>query len=154
MTDTCVKCTKKCYFNERIKSSNGKPFHKSCFHCEDCDIKLAVGKDCEGPDHKVHCKGCYGKKYGCTAAVISHHGPESSSSSSSNNLETPKLAGKKYDAFLTKLEKVKREFPENRCAKYLTREIFNSFNPLQQEYLSRCGKAILLIKKVMLNTAH
>ena len=45
----------------------------------------------------------------------------------------------KYEDFLNKLEKVKKENPENRCAKYLSRELFLSYTPAQQDILYRCA---------------
>jgi hypothetical protein len=49
--------------------------------------------------------------------------------------------GGKYTEFLAQLEKVKKENPENRCAKYLTSKLFLSYPPAQQEYLYRCCKS-------------
>ena len=45
----------------------------------------------------------------------------------------------KYDEFLTKLDKVKTENPENRCAKYLSRGLFLSYSAEQQDILYRCA---------------
>jgi hypothetical protein len=55
--------------------------------------------------------------------------------------ETPskQQSGNKYEEFLTKLDKVKKDFPENRCAKYLSRELFLSYTPEQQAILYRCA---------------
>ena len=47
----------------------------------------------------------------------------------------------KYNHFLNQLEKVKKENPENRCAKYLTKKLFLSYSPQQQEYLYKCAKS-------------
>jgi DNA-directed RNA polymerase subunit RPC12/RpoP len=46
-----------------------------------------------------------------------------------------------YDAFLDQLEKVRAANPDNRCAKYLTKEIFLSFTPEQQTFLYRCARS-------------
>ena len=47
----------------------------------------------------------------------------------------------KYNSFLDALDKVRAENPENRCAKYLTREIFLAYSPEQQEILYHCAKS-------------
>ena len=45
----------------------------------------------------------------------------------------------KYEEFLNKLESVKKENPDNRCAKYLSRKLFLSYTPAQQDILYRCA---------------
>jgi len=45
----------------------------------------------------------------------------------------------KFTAFLDKLDQIKKDFPENRCAKYLSRDLFLSYTPEQQEILYRCA---------------
>ncbi|KAH9259996.1 hypothetical protein BASA81_001768 [Batrachochytrium salamandrivorans] len=50
-------------------------------------------------------------------------------------------ATSKWDAILNDLEKVHKENPDNLCAKYLTREIFNSYTEEQKEVLYRCARS-------------
>jgi hypothetical protein len=45
----------------------------------------------------------------------------------------------KWEDFLAKLDKAKQENPDNRCAKYLSRKLFLSYSPEQQEILYRCA---------------
>jgi len=45
----------------------------------------------------------------------------------------------KYEEFLNKLEEVKKSNTDNLCAKYLSRKLFTSYTPEQQEYLYRCA---------------
>ena len=47
----------------------------------------------------------------------------------------------KYTAFLDDLDKVRSENPDNRCARYLSRELFLSYSPAQQDILYRCAKS-------------
>jgi hypothetical protein len=61
--DVCAKCSKKVYFNERVKST-GKFYHKACFHCFQCNHILTAGQECPASDGAVYCKTCYQKKYG------------------------------------------------------------------------------------------
>jgi len=51
-----------------------------------------------------------------------------------------KLSGGKFDSFLDDVEAVRASNPDNRCVKYLTRELFNSYTPEQQEILYKCTK--------------
>ncbi len=53
--------------------------------------------------------------------------------------EEPAAAGK-FDSYLDDVEKLRSENPDNRCLKYLTRELFNSYTPEQQEVLYKCTK--------------
>jgi len=46
----------------------------------------------------------------------------------------------KYADFLDKLDKVRKENPDNRCTKYLTRTLFLSYAPAQQDNLYKCCK--------------
>ncbi len=46
----------------------------------------------------------------------------------------------KYDSYLDDVEAVRESNPDNRCVKYLTRELFNSYTPEQQEILYKCTK--------------
>lgn len=39
-------------------------WHKKCFNCADCHRPLDSVLACDGPDHEVYCKACYGKKFG------------------------------------------------------------------------------------------
>lgn len=41
-----------------------KEWHKKCFKCKDCNKTLDSIIACDGPDHDVYCKTCYGKKWG------------------------------------------------------------------------------------------
>lgn len=49
------------------------------------------------------------------------------------------MAKKDYSDFLKALEQVRKENPENRCAKYLTPKIFKSYTPEQQAILYKCA---------------
>eukprot|EP00760_Papus_ankaliazontas_P030337 PhM_4_TR476/c0_g2_i4/m.27531 len=44
------------------------------------------------------------------------------------------------EAFLKRLDEVRASHPGNRCAKYLTREVFNSYPEAEREMLYRCAK--------------
>jgi len=52
----------------------------------------------------------------------------------------PAAAPSKWTSFLEDLEKVKKSNPDNRCAKYLTKDLFLSYTPEQQEILYKCAK--------------
>lgn len=41
-----------------------KEWHRKCFKCKDCNKTLDSIIACDGPDHDVYCKTCYGKKWG------------------------------------------------------------------------------------------
>ena len=194
--EVCEKCQKKVFFTERVKS-NGKIYHKTCFHCEGCDHVLTLGQENPGADGKLYCKPCYNNKFGAkkfttgfvdnSANTSSRPGTQAASSTpTESNLhseladahshlkeatealasvtnnndqhlkdleEMRKMAeelekltaglGKysKFDDFLNKLDEVRKEYPGNRTAKYLTREIFNSYTPEQQEILYKCAKS-------------
>jgi creatine kinase len=45
-----------------------------------------------------------------------------------------------YENFLKRLEAIRASHPANRCAKYMTRELFMSFPPDQRDILYRCCK--------------
>lgn len=45
-----------------------------------------------------------------------------------------------YDKFLNDVEKVRAENPDNRCVKYLTREVFNSYSDADKATLYKCTK--------------
>ncbi|KAH9258241.1 hypothetical protein BASA81_003290 [Batrachochytrium salamandrivorans] len=61
MSNTCFKCHCTVYVNEQVKSSNARPFHKSCFRCSACRISLVQGKDHE-LEGNVFCKSCHSKQ--------------------------------------------------------------------------------------------
>ena len=46
-------------------------YHKRCFSCRDCARPLDPFISCDTPDGEVVCKGCYSKKYSCTAYTMS-----------------------------------------------------------------------------------
>ncbi len=53
--ELCVRCNKAVYSNERI-SAHSKIFHDTCFKCELCKTRLALGKSCDTKEGKVLCK--------------------------------------------------------------------------------------------------
>jgi hypothetical protein len=61
--DYCVRCEKKVFMNEKV-TAHSKIFHETCFKCELCKTKLALGKSCDTKDGKVLCKSCYGSTEG------------------------------------------------------------------------------------------
>jgi len=50
------------------------------------------------------------------------------------------VENKNFATFLTTLDEVRANNPENLCAKYLTRELFNSFSSEQQAILEKCAR--------------
>jgi protein-arginine kinase len=99
-----------------------------------------VGKDCEGMDHKVRCRTCYEKKFGFHAAIISHNAASTHIPSEPRAKENQATAGK-WDWLMDKLDSIRKDYPENRTAKYLTRSVFNSYSPKQQEFLYLCARS-------------
>ena len=55
---------------EKMVSLNSH-YHKKCFSCRDCNRPLDQFIACDSPDGEVVCKGCYCKKYSCTAYTMS-----------------------------------------------------------------------------------
>ncbi|XP_003385691.1 PREDICTED: cysteine and glycine-rich protein 1-like [Amphimedon queenslandica] len=60
--NACGRCNKTVYAAEKVVAA-GKPWHKSCFNCAECNKKLesTTVTDNEG---EIYCKGCYGAKFG------------------------------------------------------------------------------------------
>jgi len=48
--------------------------------------------------------------------------------------------GGKHEAYLAKVDEMRPKFPDNRCLKYLTREVFNAYTPEQQDVLVQITK--------------
>eukprot|EP01080_Neovahlkampfia_damariscottae_P007747 gene7747-12217_t len=68
MTTACIRCTKKVYQNELVRS-NGYDFHERCFKCMNCNKKLVLGKTCDvsvpgSNEKKVYCQACYNSQVG------------------------------------------------------------------------------------------
>ncbi|RUS81636.1 hypothetical protein EGW08_010599 [Elysia chlorotica] len=60
--DGCLRCGKAVYHAERA-SGTSKPFHKTCFSCQDCKKKLD-SSTMAMHDNDLFCKGCHGKYFG------------------------------------------------------------------------------------------
>ncbi|EDV37514.2 uncharacterized protein Dana_GF11368 [Drosophila ananassae] len=59
----CPRCGGVVFAAEQVLSK-GRPWHRKCFKCRDCTKTLDSIIACDGPDNEVHCKTCYGKKWG------------------------------------------------------------------------------------------
>ncbi|KAK3775601.1 hypothetical protein RRG08_020789 [Elysia crispata] len=60
----CLRCGKSVYHAEKAIGTS-KPFHKSCFSCQECKKKLD-SSTMAMHDNDLFCKGCHGKNYGPT----------------------------------------------------------------------------------------
>jgi len=67
---SCPRCHGMVYPAEKMISLNNW-YHKRCFSCRDCARPLDPFISCDTPDGEVVCKGCYSKKYSCTAYTMS-----------------------------------------------------------------------------------
>lgn len=59
----CPRCGGCVYQAEQVLAK-GKPWHKHCFHCADCNKKLDSLTHNDGPDGEIYCKLCYSKQFG------------------------------------------------------------------------------------------
>uniref|UniRef100_A0AAQ4QAI9 Cysteine and glycine-rich protein 3 (cardiac LIM protein) n=1 Tax=Gasterosteus aculeatus aculeatus TaxID=481459 RepID=A0AAQ4QAI9_GASAC len=58
----CAACEKTVYHAEEVQC-NGRSFHKTCFLCMSCR-KALDSTTVAAHESEIHCKSCYGKKYG------------------------------------------------------------------------------------------
>ncbi|KAL6113522.1 csrp3 [Pungitius sinensis] len=58
----CAACEKTVYHAEEIQC-NGRSFHKTCFLCMSCR-KALDSTTVAAHESEIHCRSCYGKKYG------------------------------------------------------------------------------------------
>lgn len=66
----CPRCTGEVFPAEKMISMNHW-YHKKCFTCRDCSRPMDQLLSCDTPDGEITCKGCYNKKYSCTAYTMS-----------------------------------------------------------------------------------
>ncbi|XP_055528827.1 muscle LIM protein Mlp84B-like isoform X1 [Wyeomyia smithii] len=59
----CPRCGGVVFAAEMVLSK-GREWHRKCYKCRDCTKTLDSIIACDGPDHDVYCKTCYGKKWG------------------------------------------------------------------------------------------
>lgn len=59
----CPRCGGVVFAAEEVLAK-GRPWHRKCFKCKDCNKTLDSIIACDGPDKDVYCKTCYGKKWG------------------------------------------------------------------------------------------
>ncbi|KAG8229004.1 hypothetical protein J437_LFUL009167 [Ladona fulva] len=59
----CPRCGGMVYAAEQ-QLAKGTMWHKKCFNCAECHRPLDSMLACDGPDKEVHCKSCYGKRFG------------------------------------------------------------------------------------------
>lgn len=57
----CPNCGKTVYFAEKVRALNAD-WHKLCFKCKSCNIRLEPGKQTEH-DGDPYCKRCYDNKF-------------------------------------------------------------------------------------------
>ena len=61
--ETCPRCKGKVFHAEKMLSKN-HCFHKTCFHCKECQRPLDSMTCCDSQDGEIFCKLCYGKNFG------------------------------------------------------------------------------------------
>ena len=44
-------------------ASGGRSYHHKCASCHACEKQLTFNTICEGDDHDIYCKSCYGRKF-------------------------------------------------------------------------------------------
>ncbi|PAA88888.1 hypothetical protein BOX15_Mlig003044g1 [Macrostomum lignano] len=58
-TEKCVRCTKSVYAAERMEAG-GRIWHKMCFRCKECDMKLNLNNYAQN-EGTLYCKTHYNK---------------------------------------------------------------------------------------------
>ncbi|XP_046395058.1 muscle LIM protein Mlp84B-like isoform X2 [Ischnura elegans] len=59
----CPRCGGMVYAAEQ-QLAKGTMWHKKCFNCAECHRPLDSMLACDGPDREIHCRACYGKRFG------------------------------------------------------------------------------------------
>ncbi|XP_037967706.1 muscle LIM protein Mlp84B isoform X1 [Plutella xylostella] len=59
----CPRCGGFVYAAEQMLA-RGKPYHRRCFKCLNCNRTLDSMMHCDGPDGDVYCRGCYAQRFG------------------------------------------------------------------------------------------